>query len=206
MRDMSVFFNSNSPEWLTPQPVLHHVRGILGPIEFDPCAHSDVPHNVGAARHFTKADDALCACQDWSAQTCFMNPPYGRVIGDWTMKLRQEVSGSRIDQAIALVPGRLGARWFELLVQPGPDVLVIWCALSRRITFDLPPPPLPDPTFTPEELRVFDAWVLKNWTVNPAPFPSVLVYLSTDHTYQQFIHYIQDHKIGQIHKTLESHL
>lgn len=47
----------------------------------DPCA---TPENAKCAKFFTEADDGLA--QDWSDETVWLNPPYGKTIGSWMKK------------------------------------------------------------------------------------------------------------------------
>jgi phage N-6-adenine-methyltransferase len=109
---LAVHFSSASDDWLTPPHIIERVLQVLGQIDLDPCADDDHDPNVPATRHFTIADDGLT--QEWSGQV-FLNPPYGRAIGDWVAKLVEEYTAGRVPQAIALLPARTDTAWFRLL-------------------------------------------------------------------------------------------
>lgn len=112
----------------------------LGQIDLDPCANPE--RTVPAARHYTAADDGLA--REWRGAV-FMNPPYGREIGDWVEKLATEFESGRVTQAIALVPARVDTAWFRRL---SALPVAFW---RGRITFVGP-----------------------DGAQNPAPFPSAL--------------------------------
>ena len=133
---------SNSAEHYTPREILNLSIRAMGRIGLDPCA--DPEHAVPAAHHFTQEDNGLV--RDWF-DTVFMNPPYGKSIGDWTEKLLREYLSGRVVAAIALLPGRLDTKWFNGLLKARPYI----CLVRGRLKFSN--------------------------AENSAPFPSVLVYL-----------------------------
>ncbi|MEG3437675.1 DNA N-6-adenine-methyltransferase [Pannus brasiliensis CCIBt3594] len=106
-------FNGESPsksaEHYTPKEVLDLVLEVLGEIGLDPC--SNLGKNVPANRHYTKEDDGLH--KNWEAETLFMNPPYGREIGEWVEKLVWAYEVGRVKEAIALVPAKTDTKWFS---------------------------------------------------------------------------------------------
>lgn len=116
--------SSDSPEWYTPKHVIDAVVATFGLIDLDPCADPD--KSVPAASHFTKDDDGLS--QAWSGRV-YMNPPYGKTIGDWTTKLRTEVDAGNVTAAIALVPARTETDWWASL---GGSLV---CLVHGRLSF-----------------------------------------------------------------------
>lgn len=110
-RRNDVHFTSEKVNWLTPPEILTRVTSALGAIDLDPCSNSGEP-NVPARRHFVEGDDGLAHA--WFGRV-FVNPPYGRVIGQWVNKLRDEFAAGRVEAAIALVPARTDTKWFMLL-------------------------------------------------------------------------------------------
>ena len=84
--------------WLTPPEIL----APLGEFDLDPCA-CITQHWVPARRVFFKSDDGLV--QDWFGRV-WMNPPFGRAVGDWLKKLADHGNG------IALVAARTETEWF----------------------------------------------------------------------------------------------
>lgn len=123
---MAVHFSSETPEWYTPQDIVQRVRDALGEITLDPCSNRGAP-NVPAEYHYTADDDGLA--RDWCGRV-YMNPPYGRVIGDWVAKFWQEYASGRVVEGIALVPARTDTDWFRLL----RDCAV--CFIDGRLHFN----------------------------------------------------------------------
>lgn len=77
---MSVHFSSKTDLWATPQDFFDKVAAEHGPFDLDVCA---LRENAKAPVFFTPEDDGLK--QEWFGK-CWMNPPYGREIGDWMRK------------------------------------------------------------------------------------------------------------------------
>lgn len=103
---MGVHFSSETDEWYTPPEIISRVQ-ILFPIDLDPCSNPN--KSVPALRHFTKGDNGLSRV--WGGRV-YMNPPYGREIVDWVMKLCEEHEVGNVSEAIALVPARTDTEWF----------------------------------------------------------------------------------------------
>jgi len=82
----------------------------MGMIDLDPCAETMANPNVPASAHFTEDDDGLK--QEWWGKV-FMNPPYGRQIGDWCNKLVADYRFGIVTEAIALLPARTDTLWFR---------------------------------------------------------------------------------------------
>lgn len=108
---MAVHYSSDSPEWYTPTLIIERTERVLGAIDLDPCSNVGTA-NVPAARHYTWADDGLS--QFWQGRV-YMNPPYGREIGDWVDKLREAYETGNVSEAIALLPARTDTAWFHSL-------------------------------------------------------------------------------------------
>jgi DNA N-6-adenine-methyltransferase (Dam) len=82
---LRVMGSSASDEWYTPPHIFDLATAVLGEVDLDPSWHPDSP--VQASTTYTEADDGLV--WPWHGKT-WMNPPYGREIGDWTGKLVDE--------------------------------------------------------------------------------------------------------------------
>lgn len=148
---LAVHFSSETPEHYTPAAFLELVYEVFGGVpDLDPCAESHHSPNVPARRRFTRDENGLV--QPW-AGTVFMNPPYGREIGAWIEKLRDEWQRGEIAAAIALLPARPDTEWFDVLTADTDDA--VFCFLHGRLTF------------------------IGN--TDPAPFPSVAAYFGGDH-------------------------
>jgi phage N-6-adenine-methyltransferase len=98
--------------WNTPSAIVDEVEDMLGVIDVDPASNSKDEPNVPAITHYTEEDDGLS--QLWEGRV-FLNPPYGREIGEWIEKLVQEYRDGNIAEAIALVPARTDTQWFRAL-------------------------------------------------------------------------------------------
>lgn len=105
-------FSSERIDWNTPQKVVDAVRK-MGQIGLDPCSN---PNSlVGASVEFSleKGNDGLR--EKWGGNgLVYCNPPYGRVIADWSRKMVTEaINGTEI---IALVPSRTDTFWMQLML------------------------------------------------------------------------------------------
>lgn len=115
-------------DFQTPPQCLDLVRQVFGgQIGLDPCTVSSNP--TGAGTFYTPAEDGLtCSWHMW--QTIFMNPPYGRGIGDWTNRLAFHALPPDVS-AIALLPVRTDTKWWQRDVSSANAV----CFWAGRIRF-----------------------------------------------------------------------
>jgi hypothetical protein len=117
--------SSDDVEWYTPPEVRDAVVAALGGIvDVDPCA--DEGCTFPATQHFTKDDNGLI--RPWLGRV-YMNPPYGRTIGVWTTKLRDELRAGWATEAVALLPARTDALWWQELAPP------VVCQIRGRLRF-----------------------------------------------------------------------
>lgn len=75
----AVHYSSNEDTWETPEDLFDALNKQFG-FELDVCA---LPATAKCKRYFTPQDDGLS--QEWTG-VCWMNPPYGDVIGKWVEK------------------------------------------------------------------------------------------------------------------------
>ena len=102
---MSVHFSSKTDQWATPIDLFERLDRIWN-FDLDVCADES---NAKADRYFTRADDGLS--QDWAPSVCWMNPPYGREIGEWMKKAHDEsLKGATV---VCLVPARTDTAWWH---------------------------------------------------------------------------------------------
>lgn len=144
---MAVHYSSETAEHYTPRHIVEMVNECLGEIDLDPCSNSHDAPNVPADLHYTAEDDGLT--QEWRGRV-YMNPPYGRQIGEWIDKLCAEYTAGNVTEAIALVPARVDTQWWVRLNEAHPFV----CFVMGRLSFV--------------------------GNDNNAPFPSALVYLGSN--------------------------
>ena len=98
--------SSKSNEWATPQAVFDELNKEFN-FTLDPAATSE---NAKCQRFFTKEQDGLK--QDWSGETVFCNPPYGREIGKWVEKCYNEHIKHNIT-VVMLIPARTDTTYFH---------------------------------------------------------------------------------------------
>jgi len=100
---MSVHYSSKTTVWSTPTTVFEALDCEFH-FTLDVCASAE---NAKCERYYTVNDDGLQ--QVWSG-VCWMNPPYGRVIGRW-MKKAYESSLKGVT-VVCLVPARTDTSWW----------------------------------------------------------------------------------------------
>lgn len=101
---MAVHFSSETDEWPTPQEFFDRLNEEFH-FTLDVCA---TPENAKCRRYFTKHENGLL--QKWEG-VCWMNPPYGRKIGQWVKKAYE----SALDGAtvVCLLPARTDTSWWH---------------------------------------------------------------------------------------------
>lgn len=104
MSNLAVHFSSKTDEWPTPQDFFDKLDAEFH-FELDVCA---TPENAKCDRYFTKHENGLL--QKWTG-VCWMNPPYGREIGQWVKKAYE----SALDGAtvVCLLPSRTDTSWWH---------------------------------------------------------------------------------------------
>lgn len=105
-------FSSYTADHYTPPEIVALAVNTLGAIDLDPCSNSKRDPVIPAGEHYTRADNGLSL--PWSGRV-YLNPPYGREIGNWVKKLLSEYEAGRVSAALALVPARVDTNWFSLL-------------------------------------------------------------------------------------------
>lgn len=92
--------------WETPQDFFDKLNEEFN-FTLDPCC---VPATAKCDRYFTPVEDGLK--QDWSNETVYMNPPYGREIGKWMQKAYEScvMGGATV---VCLVPSRTDTKWWH---------------------------------------------------------------------------------------------
>ena len=111
---MDVHFSSKTDLWATPQNFFDRLDSEFN-FTLDPCSDGN---NNKCKRYFTKEDDGLV--QDWSGESVFMNPPYGRVIGDWIKKAYKEsLKGATV---VCLIPSRTDTKYWHEYVMKAEEI------------------------------------------------------------------------------------
>lgn len=88
--------------------------------DLDVCA---TPENAKCSRYFTRADNGLA--QEWGARS-FMNPPFGKSIGDWVRKARDTAATRSNAVVVCVLPSRVDAEWWRRYVLQGDAPIASW--------------------------------------------------------------------------------
>jgi phage N-6-adenine-methyltransferase len=99
------FFSSASVEWSTPWTLFNELDAEFN-FNLDVCATED---NAKCQWFYSPEDDGLR--QEWHG-TCWMNPPYGRTIGEWVAKAHESAK-SDDTLVVCLLPVRTDTRWWH---------------------------------------------------------------------------------------------
>jgi phage N-6-adenine-methyltransferase len=105
-RELSVHFSSSSCDWSTPPAPFAELDKEFA-FDLDPCA---TPENAKCARYFTRQEDGLT--QRWTGRV-FLNPPYGRAIGEWLKKAWESIANGDAELVVCLVPARTDTAWWH---------------------------------------------------------------------------------------------
>lgn len=92
-------------EWSTPQWLFDQLDAEFH-FTLDPCSTDE---NAKCEKHYTKEQDGLA--QDWSGETVFCNPPYGREMTRWVQKC--STSAGRGTTVVLLIPVRTDTKAFH---------------------------------------------------------------------------------------------
>lgn len=150
----AVHHSSTTDEWSTPQDFFDKCNAEFGPLELDPCATTD---NAKCPRYFARRQDGLL--QKWAPARVWMNPPYGRGIGEWMRKAFEESTIGAL--VVCLVPARTDTAWWHDYAMRGkiryirgrlkfgghenfapfPSALVVFCPQAPAIACKQAPTP-----------------------------------------------------------------
>lgn len=100
-----VHFSSNSNEWYTPKDLFDKLDKEFQ-FTLDPCC---TELSALCKKFYTVLDNGLE--QDWSGDTVFMNPPYGREIKDWVKKAY--IESKRGATVVCLIPARTDTAYWH---------------------------------------------------------------------------------------------
>ena len=101
-----LMFSSKDETWETPINFFNELDKEFN-FTLDPCC-SDL--TAKCKKYYTKKDDGLS--KNWSGETVFCNPPYGREIYKWVEKCSNE---SKKDNTtiVMLIPSRTDTKYFH---------------------------------------------------------------------------------------------
>jgi site-specific DNA-methyltransferase (adenine-specific) len=113
-----VMFSSKTDQWSTPQDFYNKLNEEFH-FTLDPCADE---FNHKCDKYYTESDDGLK--QDWSGETVFVNPPYGRAIKDWVQKSYEE-SQKDNTKVVMLIPARTDTKYFHKYIYHKAEIRFI---------------------------------------------------------------------------------
>ena len=142
-KTQGIMFSSKSNDWATPQDFYNQLDAEFG-FTLDPCASQA---SAKCSSFYTADDDGLS--KDWEGQTVFMNPPYGRKIGNWIQKAYEEGEKSNT-RVVALIPARTDTKYWHNYCMKATEIRFV----KGRLKFG------------------------QGNTKNSAPFPSAVVIFS----------------------------
>lgn len=138
----------SSGAWYTPEPLRRLAHAVLGGIDLDPCTHNANP--LDAATFYTARRSAWR--HDWAAEliakldaaprprstvSLWMNPPYGRDVGQWLDAWHETIaklSAERfVVRGLLLVPARTDTRWYQAASWEQSQAT---CELRSRVRFE----------------------------------------------------------------------
>ncbi len=111
--------------WETPVWLARALSEAVGGFDLDPCAATTNNRRrarIKAKILLTEADDGLSV--RWGRrQKVFVNPPYGKGIGNWIRKCSDE--GRRGCVVVALIPARTSASYWHRYVADKTDIFML---------------------------------------------------------------------------------
>lgn len=131
-------YMSNRMDWETPTDLFDELDA-----EFHftlDAASSETNHKC--QKYYTVEDSAFD--HEWTGETVFCNPPYGRAIADWVSKCSMESSRERTT-VVMLIPARTDTRWFHRYILNHAEIRF----LKGRLRFEtngVPGGPAPFPS------------------------------------------------------------
>jgi phage N-6-adenine-methyltransferase len=129
---MEVHYSSKSCEWETPIKFFQELDKEFH-FTLDVCASES---NRKCESYFDKEVDGLK--MKWEG-VCWMNPPYGRGIGEWIRKAYMSAAwGATV---VCLIPSRTDTKWFHDYVMKGEIRFI-----QGRLKFNQAKTPAPFPS------------------------------------------------------------
>lgn len=119
-----VLFSSKLHDWETPQQFFDKLdRGFH--FTLDPCC---TPETAKCSKYYTPAENGLL--QDWSGETVFCNPPYGKELPKWIEKCANESKHAKV---VMLIPARTDTIAFHKYIYNKAEIRFIKGRLKFRV-------------------------------------------------------------------------
>lgn len=115
--DPNLTSGNKSKEWETPQDFFNTLNSEFH-FTLDPCCTKE---NAKCSKYYTKEQDGLL--QDWTGETVFCNPPYGREMSKWIEKCyKHKLNGGT---AVMLIPARTDTIAFHKYIYHNAEIRFI---------------------------------------------------------------------------------
>ena len=105
----SGLFSSQTCDWATPKALLEDLSEEFGPFDLDPCPYQYEGVWSGLAL-------------EWKGRV-YVNPPYGRVIGEWVKKAYDSAQQGAL--VVCLLPSRTDIAWWHDYVMKADEIRFI---------------------------------------------------------------------------------
>jgi phage N-6-adenine-methyltransferase len=100
-------------EWYTPVEYVEAARRVMGDFDLDPASCEEANQIVQAARYFSEADDGMA--HEWKGRV-WLNPPYGRLAGQFVLRCAEQYTAGNVAAAVILVNAHCtDTAWFRPL-------------------------------------------------------------------------------------------
>lgn len=119
-----VLLSSKRHDWETPRQFFDELDHEFH-FTLDPCA---TPKTAKCNKYYTPAENGLM--QDWSGETVFCNPPYGRELPKWIEKCANESKHAKI---VMLIPARTDTIAFHKYIYNKAEIRFIKGRLKFRV-------------------------------------------------------------------------
>lgn len=121
-----VVFSSKRHDWETPQAFFDELDREFH-FTLDPCC---TPNTAKCKKYYTPKENGLL--QDWSGETVFCNPPYGRELKVWIEKCYNE-SRKPNTTVVMLIPARTDTIAFHKYIYNKAEIRFVKGRIKFRV-------------------------------------------------------------------------
>ena len=122
-----LMFSSGTEHWSTPDSLFDNINDIFD-FTVDACADTT---NYKVKNYYNKKQDGLS--MSWKNNSVWVNPPYGRDMGNWIRKASDEcLDVSSNTTVVMLLPARTDTKWMHDYVFENASAIVF---LKGRLKF-----------------------------------------------------------------------
>lgn len=120
----NVLLSSKRHDWETPQEFFDDLNREFH-FTLDPCA---MPETAKCIKYYTPIENGLL--QDWSGETVFCNPPYGRELPKWIEKCAIESKHAKV---VMLIPARTDTIAFHRFIYNKTEIRFVKGRLKFKV-------------------------------------------------------------------------